>query len=73
MSVAPPRTFPWVRTVLAAACGLAAAAVDDPWARVGWLTLGGGIGAWATRDATTRERPSIAGATGPRFSLAWSF
>lgn len=73
MAVDPPRSFPWVRTVLAAACGLTAAAVDDPWARVGWLTLGGGIGAWATWDATTHERPSIAGAASRSFSWAWSF
>ncbi|MCB9738400.1 MAG: hypothetical protein H6747_03965 [Deltaproteobacteria bacterium] len=73
MSVDPPRSFPWVRAVLAAACGLTAVGADDPWARVGWLTLGGGLGAWAAWDATTRERPSLAGATGRTFSWAWSF
>ncbi|MEY3014605.1 MAG: hypothetical protein RIT45_3340 [Pseudomonadota bacterium] len=69
----PARSFPWIRTGLALACGLLAVDSEDSYGRAGWLILGAGLASWAVYDATTSGEPSLASAGGVRLVISGQF
>ncbi len=65
--------FPWGRMLLAGLCGLLAAQERDTSARMGWATLGVGLGAWGSYDALWRPATLPTPAAGRGASVSWAF
>ncbi len=65
--------FPWGRMLLAGLCGLLAVQERDSSARIGWTTLGLGLGAWGSYDAWWRPVAVPSPAPERGASVSWAF